>query len=507
MAPIGSSPATQQHWKVAIDDFRSALSERRFDAARSFLSRYPLHFFYHLEASEMIGALESLRAEPGSLDDGSIALNILLNVNHDLAYSSSGLRAGDRASLSVRIAHMVSLRLRGRHQDAYEFMLLKLSPERVLMRSRSDQSGSSVFFFLQNGLTSMLIGESEGALGAFEDVWWQASIPGLEVITRDALAKAALVHATFGNPIKAKTLADRCKAIDGTDSWAEQQVEATLEIVDGLLCLDASDSRDRLGKIEMSHVGEMWPFYVQAEYRALDSLGSFAYAAARLAHLDKLALPFTRGEGYSGSVLPLMMALNAIAIGDPSLVRKNLADCDRTLALTGIVEALLFLQVGAVSESIARAMRLREKTRSLRRLELWRISILGEAYLAEDNESAATLALRETTILPDPLSHAELSFFSKELRELGEKYVQGWPKNRSNRLTYMDHLPRRESHLTEREVEVVRGLSHHMSRRDLAEALYVSPNTLKSQLRSIYRKLGVTSREEAIHEAVLRGLI
>jgi DNA-binding CsgD family transcriptional regulator len=37
--------------------------------------------------------------------------------------------------------------------------------------------------------------------------------------------------------------------------------------------------------------------------------------------------------------------------------------------------------------------------------------------------------------------------------------------------------------------------------------LYVSPNTVKAHLKSIYRKLGVSSREEAAEQARARGLI
>jgi LuxR family maltose regulon positive regulatory protein len=41
----------------------------------------------------------------------------------------------------------------------------------------------------------------------------------------------------------------------------------------------------------------------------------------------------------------------------------------------------------------------------------------------------------------------------------------------------------------------------------IAEALFVSQNTVKTQLRSIYRKLGVSSRDEAVREARRQGLL
>ena len=43
--------------------------------------------------------------------------------------------------------------------------------------------------------------------------------------------------------------------------------------------------------------------------------------------------------------------------------------------------------------------------------------------------------------------------------------------------------------------------------REIGEALFLSPNTVKSHLRALYRKLGVSSREDAVARAVALGLI
>ncbi len=52
--------------------------------------------------------------------------------------------------------------------------------------------------------------------------------------------------------------------------------------------------------------------------------------------------------------------------------------------------------------------------------------------------------------------------------------------------------------LSDREQEVWRFLSTSLSMQEIADALYVSRNTLKSHVRSIYRKLGVSTREAAV---------
>jgi LuxR family transcriptional regulator, maltose regulon positive regulatory protein len=61
--------------------------------------------------------------------------------------------------------------------------------------------------------------------------------------------------------------------------------------------------------------------------------------------------------------------------------------------------------------------------------------------------------------------------------------------------------------LTERELDVLRFLVGELSTRQIAQSLYVAPSTVRTQVKSIYRKLGVSSRTEAVEEAHLRGLI
>jgi LuxR family transcriptional regulator, maltose regulon positive regulatory protein len=52
--------------------------------------------------------------------------------------------------------------------------------------------------------------------------------------------------------------------------------------------------------------------------------------------------------------------------------------------------------------------------------------------------------------------------------------------------------------LTESELAVLRFLPSHMTNQEIAEALFLSINTIKTHLSSVYRKLGVTSRRQAI---------
>jgi LuxR family transcriptional regulator, maltose regulon positive regulatory protein len=63
------------------------------------------------------------------------------------------------------------------------------------------------------------------------------------------------------------------------------------------------------------------------------------------------------------------------------------------------------------------------------------------------------------------------------------------------------------SSLTAAELRVLPLLATHLSLREIADRLYVSRNTVKSQTISVYRKLGVSSRSEAITRLHELGLL
>ena len=61
--------------------------------------------------------------------------------------------------------------------------------------------------------------------------------------------------------------------------------------------------------------------------------------------------------------------------------------------------------------------------------------------------------------------------------------------------------------LTQRELDVLRLLPTHLTYQQIAEELYVSPNTIKSYIKNIYRKLQTDKRTDAVTTAHTLGLI
>lgn len=82
----------------------------------------------------------------------------------------------------------------------------------------------------------------------------------------------------------------------------------------------------------------------------------------------------------------------------------------------------------------------------------------------------------------------------------GEAYLQ--PKVAAKLAQRVQEEP-----LTEREVQILKLLAEGKSNRSIGQALYITESTVKSHLKSLFIKLDVTSRAEAIALAARRGLV
>ncbi|KQO97685.1 LuxR family transcriptional regulator [Leifsonia sp. Leaf264] len=65
--------------------------------------------------------------------------------------------------------------------------------------------------------------------------------------------------------------------------------------------------------------------------------------------------------------------------------------------------------------------------------------------------------------------------------------------------------PGRLEGITDRESEILALITQGKSNADVARLTYLSPNTVKSYIRSVYRKIGATSRTQAVLYGVSHG--
>jgi DNA-binding NarL/FixJ family response regulator len=85
----------------------------------------------------------------------------------------------------------------------------------------------------------------------------------------------------------------------------------------------------------------------------------------------------------------------------------------------------------------------------------------------------------------------------------GERVVSDSPK-RARIAPGLDWPGRREG-LTDREAEILALITQGLGNAEVAALTYLSPNTVKSYIRSVYRKIGVSSRTQAVLWGVGNG--
>lgn len=269
-----------------------------------------------------------------------------------------------------------------------------------------------------------------------------------------------------------------------------------IPMLDDLAIVDAglpADSPWRVGCLQLSSAVQRMAGDAEAAQRAAD-------AAVQLTE--------ARGAG-SGLVLALgQRALLALRRGDRAASRADVELGLATMAsaqlqdygnsaLLFVVAARLAVSRGERAEAI-RQLRGFDRLRPIltaavpwmaveSRLEAVRVHVaLGDAA------AARTLLLEVNDVLRLRPHLGTLVTEADELRDaVHELHVGGSGVGT----------------LTAAEIRVLGYLPTHLTFREVAERLYVSPHTVKTQAISIYSKLGVSSRRGAIEAAVAAGML
>ena len=214
------------------------------------------------------------------------------------------------------------------------------------------------------------------------------------------------------------------------------------------------------------------------------------------------------GARYSGLLARAERALIALERGDLAAAEAEIGlaeaffDPEAEDYLPNVMlfaaRARVALAAGRASsarENVLNAQRLRPLlTRALPWLAVQTLLELAKVSLAlEDASGARTLCLEADDVLHQRQGLGTLGAERDALRaELADapRQASGWA-----------------STLTAAELRLLPLLTTHLSFREIAERLFVSRNTVKTQAISVYRKLDATSRSEAIARAIELGLL
>lgn len=365
----------------------------------------------------------------------------------------------------------------------------------------------SLFSAVQHGLTAMLAGEPVEALRSFTQARLQPEQAELSFLVRDACVKSAVIEALYGDPERSRVLLEEADGIRRTESWAEALIDTDRKLVEALIEPDDAERLRRFDAIPLRTVGEMWPFYVEGLHWILRMAGKHGEVAHRLRMLEQMPFPRVEGQGISGSVLGLAAASNALVAGNLVEARQQIERADGSLPVTRLGAALVELAAAKPKKALQLVQDLHRRIHGMRTLEVWRFAVLAEAHFALDARDESREVLGFALDLPGGLREQEVLRFSRDVRAFAEAELEGWPRADAGESPDHGLFPRSGEALTDREFDVLRELASGRSREEIARSQFISMNTLKAHLRSIYRKLEARSRTAAVLEAERRGLI
>jgi predicted ATPase/DNA-binding CsgD family transcriptional regulator len=255
---------------------------------------------------------------------------------------------------------------------------------------------------------------------------------------------------------------------------------------------------------------------------AMNALGLVAlfqgdYVAAQTTFEEVLALPIAQGEtGYKKFTADALAHLGTVALRRGEY-HRSLSYYQQSLVLNqeqgyqeGLIEDLAGLaEMAGLLGQPERTARLLGAVEALREATGIRLSPLRQAEYertlevirAQGDEAAFAAAWQEGHATP-------LEHLVAQAVEMNEASPTEPKPGEASQEEALSHRPARSSHeLTAREVEVLSLLAQGLTSAQIAQQLVIGLVTVNSHVRSIYSKLGVTSRATATRYALEQNLL
>jgi LuxR family transcriptional regulator, maltose regulon positive regulatory protein len=323
----------------------------------------------------------------------------------------------------------------------------------------------------------------------------------------EVAVRGSIVHALRGRAEEAATWLDA--ASRGVSAKTRSPVAPAVSVTRAWLCRKGTRRMLRDGEAALAELPakSIWrPGALVAQGAALVALGRHERALEPLAEAAEL------------SAACGLVDTEVVALGEQVLAVSELDDHAAADELEETLQAVV--QAGRVEGYPARALAHATHARALLRRGRWneaRAAVTAAREAARHvTDALPWLAVqvrielaRALVTLRDTSAAAELLDEARELLErspnLGTLAQQVDDLQRE-----IDESPEPDgahhTGLTPAELRLLPLLATHLSFREIAQQLFVSRNTIKTQAISVYRKLGVSSRSEAVAEAQRLGL-
>ncbi|MCC2318881.1 helix-turn-helix domain-containing protein [Cellulomonas chengniuliangii] len=446
-----------------------------------------------------------------------------------------------RDRLVPALTQVISLRVSGRLEEAEAVaaQAQQLIPE-PRYGGRHDDMLALVRF--EWGILRLLRGDMLAAAEDFRVAARAARRSGIDALARGATGDLALVLALRGDLGAARELLDEADARPERGGRLEQLSRTGRIVARSLAALAeldvdaAAKALDGLDSIDDVRVREeLWAFVEIARAQLAVVRGDTLAALHRL-EAQVASHPATCGRGaYLRAVVGCAQVDLLLALGQGDRARAVLRDVPGTIAAmetargtasaVRLRRARLELLTGDAAAARTRAVSLTHTSGVHPRYLLDALLIEAVAEHRVGDAAAALVALTRAVDLAgsQELVHPFVLVPSAELREIAATAdvataapatarAMRWLEDLLDSPVLRAHgdaLPSRIDvvDLSERERAVLVELASTPSLDLVAARLFVSPNTVKSQVRSLYRKLGVHSRDDALVVAYRTGVL
>lgn len=411
----------------------------------------------------------------------------------------------------LTLAQMISCRLTGDETAALGHAKRlgdRIAQTRVDSRDRTD--GPLWFYHHQIASTFLSAGDTSRALLELATAGQLARLSVQPDAYRSTLGRTAVAHAVRGSLDDAeRALVDASRqpaptAAHINSSTATEAAAAALISVERM----TEDLDEKLAALEPYDSVELtWPFALLARVRALLARNR-PDDALEIIRLGSQTHPAQRGS-FAADVIT-STTVEALAAADDITRARAVLEATAT---PGVLTRLASVRLALYSGDLDTA------TRGTRALVADRTS--GPGQRAECTLLSAWLEYARTGGLDDhtAVQAARLGMkrdsrrlFASVPDHLIERVRASVPPDLAAGFTaavyglaHVDVRPRPQ--LTKGELRVLEALAAQETTAAMAAAFHVSPNTIKSQLRSLYRKLECTSREEAVQVATRLHLL
>ncbi|MGN8247259.1 LuxR C-terminal-related transcriptional regulator [Cellulomonas soli] len=430
----------------------------------------------------------------------------------------------DRDRIGAALAQVLTLRTLGHVDEAEEVA----ARSEHLLRLDAEALDLVALARLHWGILRLLRGDLVRAGQDLRASARAARRTGIDFLLRNACGDLALVHALQGDLVAAQGWLDQLDAVPPAGGELEDLSRTGWTVARALVALgrlDLAAAEDLLAELAGAERlvvrEELWAFvaYARAELAVLrgDRVGALHALEVEVAsHADTC-----RPGSFVRDLLVGARADLLVALGDGNRARDAVEDAADLPELLRLRRARIDLLTGDVLAARTQAVRVAHATTTTRhRVSALLLEAVAEHRLGQGAAALVAASRAAELAHPQGLVQGFAQLPTDELRAVAaQPLTPGGPTPHAvgllrdllegQAIDQVAAVPASLTvvELTERERAVLTELVSTPSLDVVAARLFVSPNTVKSQVRSLYRKLGVHNRDDALVTAYRRGLL